>query len=107
MASDVITTYSAIGRLKTPRAFVTIRPRSLAAGVETRSTPAEAKSIRRRRGDARDNVIQDRGRRRSDEEDSACLKGRLVGIPVDAAIRGDPGAADTVDLLDACHQSRD
>ena len=50
MASDIITTYSAIGRLKTPRAFVTTRPRSLTAGVETRSTPAEAEWIQRSRG---------------------------------------------------------
>ncbi len=41
MARHIITTYSAIGREKTPRALVTVRPRSRTAGVATRSTPAE------------------------------------------------------------------
>jgi hypothetical protein len=51
MASDIITTYSAIGRLNTPRAFVTSSPRSRTEGVVTRSTPAEAEWIQRSRGE--------------------------------------------------------
>ncbi len=51
MASDIITTYSAIGRLKTPRAFVTVSARSRTAGVETRSTPADAEWIHRSFGE--------------------------------------------------------
>ena len=35
----IISTYSAIGRLNTPRAFVTTTPRSRAAGVRAPSTP--------------------------------------------------------------------
>ena len=38
-ARIIIRTYSAIGRLNTPRALVTTRPRSRAAGVSARSTP--------------------------------------------------------------------
>ena len=38
-ARIIISTYSAIGRLNTPRAFVTTTPRSRAAGVRARSTP--------------------------------------------------------------------
>jgi hypothetical protein len=53
MASAIITTYSAIGRLKTPRALVTVSPRWRTAGVVTRSTPADAEWIQRSRG-ARD-----------------------------------------------------
>ena len=45
MARHIITTYSAIGREKTPRALVTVRPRSRTAGVATRSTPAEKEWI--------------------------------------------------------------
>ena len=51
IASDIITTYSAIGRLKTPRAFVTVSPRSRTTDVVTRSTPAEAEWIQRRRAE--------------------------------------------------------
>ncbi len=50
MARHIITTYSAIGRLKTPRALVTVSPRSRTAGVATRSTPAENEWIHSSRG---------------------------------------------------------
>jgi len=42
MASTIIITYSAIGALKTPLALVMTIPRSIAAGVNARSTPAVA-----------------------------------------------------------------
>ena len=42
MARIIISTYSAIGSLNTPRALVMAMPRSRAAGVSTRSTPAVA-----------------------------------------------------------------
>ena len=50
MASTIIITYSAIGREKTPRALVIVRPRASAPGVRTRSTPAEAEWTQRRPG---------------------------------------------------------
>ena len=43
-------TYSAIGRLKTPRPFVMVRPRARPAGVMRRSTPAAAEWTQRRWG---------------------------------------------------------
>ena len=46
----IIRTYSAIGRLKTPRALVTTTPRSRAAGVSARSTPEVAEWTQLRRG---------------------------------------------------------
>ena len=49
-ARIIISTYSAIGRLNTPRAFVTIRPRSREAGVSARSTPDVAEWTHFRRG---------------------------------------------------------
>ena len=52
-ARIIIATYSAIGRENTPRAFVITRPRSRAAGVSARSTPADAEWTQLRRG-ARD-----------------------------------------------------
>ncbi len=49
-ASTIISTYSAIGRLKTPRAFVIVRPRVCPAGVRRRSMPAAAEWTQRRSG---------------------------------------------------------
>jgi hypothetical protein len=49
-ARIIIITYSAMGRLKTPRALVITRPRSRLAGVRTRSTPADAEWTHARRG---------------------------------------------------------
>ena len=49
-ARIIISTYSAIGRLKTPRALVTTMPRSRAAGVSARSTPDVAEWTHDRRG---------------------------------------------------------
>ena len=49
-ARIIIRTYSAIGRLNTPRALVTTRPRSRAAGVSARSTPEVAEWTQLRRG---------------------------------------------------------
>src|SRR4051812_47029477 len=46
----IIRTYSAIGRLKTPRALVTTIPRSRAAGVNARSTPEVAEWTHDSRG---------------------------------------------------------
>ena len=46
----IISTYSAIGRLKTPRALVTTTPRSSAAGVRARSTPDVAEWTQLSRG---------------------------------------------------------
>ena len=50
MARHIITTYSAIGRLKTPRALVTVTPRERMTGVATRSMPAENEWTHSRRG---------------------------------------------------------
>ena len=49
-ARIIIITYSAIGRENTPRAFVITIPRSRAAGVSARSTPADAEWTQARRG---------------------------------------------------------
>ena len=49
-ARIIIRTYSAIGRMKTPRALVTTMPRSRAAGVSARSTPDVAEWTQARRG---------------------------------------------------------
>ena len=49
-ARIIIRTYSAMGRLNTPRAFVTTSPRSRAAGVSARSTPDVAEWTQDSRG---------------------------------------------------------
>jgi len=61
MARIIISTYSAIGRLNTPRALVTTSPRSLAAGVRARSTPEVAEwtqLIRGARASSRSNASE-------------------------------------------------
>ena len=57
-ARIIIRTYSAIGRLKTPRAFVMTMPRARPAGVRTRSTPADAEWTQARRGRAGEEPVE-------------------------------------------------
>ncbi len=100
MASDIITTYSAMGRLKTPRAFVTSSPRSRTAEVVTRSTPAEAEWIHRRRGERETMWSSTDAGTAPTQEHLRLVECRLVGVTVDPAVGRDPGAAHAVDRLD-------
>ena len=93
----IITTYSAIGRLKTPRALVTVSPRSRTAGVATRSTPAENEWIHSQPRCATDDVVEDRRRHAAPQEHPGRAERRL-GVVVDQALARDrhhlaPGTA--------------
>ena len=66
-ARIIIITYSAIGREKTPRAFVITSAALADAGVSTRSTPAVAEWTQRRRGRAGEDPVERVGRQAAAE----------------------------------------
>ena len=67
MARIIISTYSAMGSEKTPRALVMIRPRPAAAGVSTRSTPGRRGVDPGEPGAARQDALEGRRRQRPAE----------------------------------------
>ena len=89
MARIIMSTYSAIGRLKTPRAFVMTRPRDRPAGVRTRSTPAEPNGPRQGSVPGEQSVERVRGEPTAEQDLD------VVERPVGQALRRhvhDPGA---------------
>ncbi len=93
MASIIISTYSAMGSENTPLALVISKPRSDAAGMSTRSTPAVAEWTHARRGARtrmRSNVAAGKGPR---SITSMSSRGPSASPSSDIVTSRDPGAA--------------